>query len=122
MKLRGLMSQQRLTVKALAQLSGISPRVIEAYTSGRRNLCNAQLNIGRSLAKALGVHAEDLLDEPSGGGFSLHKNRPRISPRSIVQYFSLSNSPCYIKPHNRASSQQNFFFSRPNRFCPTHSP
>ena len=65
MRLNDLIKSRGLTIKSLSQLSGVSTRTIELYTSGRRDIGNARARIVISLADALQVHPRELLDEPS---------------------------------------------------------
>lgn len=65
MHLNELMKEKGLTIKALSQLSGVSSRTIELYTSGRRDIGNARARIVVSLADALQVHPRELFEEPS---------------------------------------------------------
>lgn len=64
MSLRDLAQSQGLSVPALSKLSGVSPRAIEEYMSGRRSISNAQAHIVIALADALHVHPRDLIAEP----------------------------------------------------------
>lgn len=49
------------TAKELADKAGVSVRNVENYTTGRRSVKNMTLDLAAKLAKALGLHAEDLL-------------------------------------------------------------
>ena len=62
MRLNDYMRQQNLTAQSLSNLSGISKRTIEQYTSGRRIISNAKACIVIALADALQVHPRDLID------------------------------------------------------------
>lgn len=49
------------TAKSLAQSARISNRSLENYTTGRRAIKNMTLELAGKIAKALDLHAEDLL-------------------------------------------------------------
>lgn len=57
-----LMRERNLTAANLSELSKVSKRTIEQYTSGRYDLGNARSHITIALADALGVHPRDLID------------------------------------------------------------
>lgn len=52
-----------LSRKALGEISGINFRLIEAYEQGRRDINVASVAIVRSLAEALNVPIEKILDD-----------------------------------------------------------
>ena len=49
------------TANSLAQSAGVSRRSVENYTTGRRAIKNMTLELAGKIAKALDLHAEDLL-------------------------------------------------------------
>ena len=49
------------TAKSFAQIAGVSNRSVENYTTGRRSIKNMTLELAGKIAKALDLHAEDLL-------------------------------------------------------------
>lgn len=62
MKINEFMQKSNLTAQGLSELSGVSKRTIEQYTSDRRKLANAKACIVIALAEALQVHPKELID------------------------------------------------------------
>ena len=60
-KLSNLLKDHQMTIQALSNATGISRRTLEAYTSGRRNLANAQAHLVIEIADALNIHPKDLI-------------------------------------------------------------
>lgn len=61
-KLKKVRADAGLTRIKLAELSGISFRLIEAYEQGKNDINKAQVNTLKPIAKALNCNIEDLLD------------------------------------------------------------
>lgn len=59
-----LRKQKRLTQQQLAELTGIKQSRISEYENGSYDIGNMTLCNAVLLAKALGCHAEELLEEP----------------------------------------------------------
>ena len=62
-KIGDLRRSADLSQSELARKSGISVRVLQEYEQGRRSVSGIGLARACALAHALGVHAEDLLEE-----------------------------------------------------------
>lgn len=63
MKLRLLRKQKNMTQKQLEEASGIQFQHISRLERGERKIGGISLSVAARLAKALGVHAEELLDD-----------------------------------------------------------
>ena len=65
-KLNELRTKEFLTQKQLSEASGVHINIISRIERGERSSDKLQLDTAAKLAKALGCHAEDLLDtEPT---------------------------------------------------------
>jgi len=63
MRLKELRKERDLTQAQLAKLSGVNIRQIQRIEAGGSDIGNVILRNAVSLAKALGVTAEELLDD-----------------------------------------------------------
>lgn len=60
-KLKEIRTNQNITQKKLAEISGVNIRMIQKYETGERDLNKAEVVTVYRLAKALDVPIEDLL-------------------------------------------------------------
>lgn len=61
-KLKQVREKAKITQKKLAELSGVTQRMIQGYEQGERDINKAEALTVYSLAQALGCKVEDLLN------------------------------------------------------------
>lgn len=72
-KLNELRTKTGLTQKQLADTAGVHINIISRIERGERSASKLQLDTAAKLAKALGCHAEDLLDSRPSEGYNILK-------------------------------------------------
>lgn len=72
-KLNELRTKTGLTQKQLADTAGVHINIISRIERGERSSSKLQLDTAAKLAKALGCHAEDLLDSQPSEGYNILK-------------------------------------------------
>lgn len=62
-KLQSIRKSRGLSQSQLAKLAGVTPRVIQCYEIGARQISQGQAHIVIKLADALGVHPRELMED-----------------------------------------------------------